>query len=118
MSLNELAQHVSLDVTKKTMTSEQLQNKYGMVSLPVIQNLTQGRFLSILAIETSRELTPEEYFTLVGGVKTQLADLEPSAQLLAGNEIPVFENRHINLYVTAHMRVEAPRITTEPNIET
>ena len=39
-------------------------------------------------------------------------------QLLAGNEIPVFENRHVNLYTTAHMWVETPRITTELNIET
>ena len=106
MSLDELAPHVSLDVTHKVMTPEQIQNKYGMVNLPVITDLEQGCFLSILAIKTSRELTPEEYFTLVGGVKTQLADLEPSAQLLAGNEIPVFENRQINLHTTAHMRVE------------
>ena len=106
MPLDEFAQHVSLDATAETMTPEQIQNSKGMRSLPPLRDLEQGTFLSLMAIQTSRELTPQEYFTLLGNIKTQLADLNPSAQLLAGNEVPTFPDRQINLHATAHMRVE------------
>ncbi|MCL2306092.1 MAG: hypothetical protein FWC43_12180, partial [Planctomycetaceae bacterium] len=74
MPIDEFAQQVSLDVTDKVMTPQEIQNKFGMKNLPMISDLGQGRFLSILALELDRELTPTEYFTLVGGIKAQLDD--------------------------------------------
>ena len=117
MPLDEYAQQVSLNVTDKVLTPQEIQNKYGLKNLPPIFDIGQGRFLSILAIEIDRELTPVEYFTLVGGIKTQLHEINPTVQMLAANEIPVFPDKQVDLHTTAHMRVEDVPPVVEPETE-
>jgi len=106
MPLDEYAQQVNLDVTDKVLTPQEIQNKYGMKILPPILDIGQGRFLSIFAIEIDRQLTQTEYFTLVGGIKTQLSEINPTVQMLAANEIKEFQGKRVDLHTTAHMRVE------------
>ena len=108
---------ISLDVTDKELTPQEKQNRYGLKHLPAINDLGQGRFLTLLAIELNHEMTPPEYFKLLTDIKESdsMIDQDPAVQMLAANAIPVFPGKSVDLYTTAHMRIEdVPDPSPEP----
>ena len=103
MPIDEFAQPKDLTAQEEQLTRVELQNRRGMRS-EMIPGLSQGKYLTILAVETEEALTPQEYFGLLTALKTNHGVLAMQTAFAA--PIPEEEGHRCDLHMTAHLRLE------------
>ena len=110
MPIDELAPPKDLTAQEEQLTRVELQNRRGMKS-EMISGLTQGKYLTILAVETEDALTQQEYFSLLAALKTDHAVLAMQTAFAA--PIPVEPDHRCDLHLTAHLRLEKQEFLQE-----
>ncbi len=103
MPIDEFALPKDLTAQEEQLSRVELQNRRGMQS-EMIAGLTQGTYLTILAVETETAFTQEEYFALLAALKTDHAVLAMQTAFAA--PVPVEPEHRCDLHLTAHMRLE------------
>jgi len=103
MPIDEFALPKDLTAQEEQLTRVELQNRRGLKN-EMISDLTQGKYLTILAVETEDALTPQEYFTLLAALKTDHGVLAMQTAFAA--PIPVEPDYRCDLHMTAHLRLE------------
>ena len=115
MPIDEYALPQDLTAEAELLTPVEIQNKHGL-KRGMMSDLTQGKFLTILAVETERAFTQEEYFALLGALKTDHGVRTMGTAFAA--PIPTEEGYQCDLHMTAHMRLEKiPEPTPAPSPE-
>ena len=69
MPIDEYALPKDLTAEAEQLTPVEIQNKRGL-KREMIPGITQGKYLTILAVETEHAFSQEEYFALLGALKT------------------------------------------------
>ena len=103
MPIDEFALPKDLTAQKEQLSPVEIQNRNGL-KREMIADLTQGKFLTILAVETETAFSQEEYFALLGALKTDHAVLAMQTAFAA--PIPVEAEHRCDLHLTAHLRLE------------
>ena len=110
MPIDELALPKDLTAQEEQLTRVELQNRRGLKN-EMISDLTQGKYLTILAVETEDALTQQEYFTLLAALKTNHGVLAMQTAFAA--PIPVEPDYRCDLHLTAHLRLEKQEAVPE-----
>ena len=103
MPIDEYALPKDLTAQEEQLSQVELQNRRGMKS-EMISDLSQGKYLTILAVETEEALAPQEYFDLLTALKTNHGVLAMQTAFAA--PIPEEEGHRCDLHMTAHLRLE------------
>ena len=112
MPIDEFAPPKDLTAQEEQLSRVELQNRRGMKS-DTISDLTQGKYLTILAVETEDALTQQEYFSLLTTLKTDHAVLAMQTAFAA--PIPVEPDHRCDLHLTAHLRLEKEYLAEVPS---
>jgi len=114
MPIDEYALPKDLTAEAELLTPVQIQNKNGL-KREMIPGIAQGKYLTILAVETEQAFTQQEYFALLGALKTNHG--VHAMQTAFAAPIPTEVGYQCDLHMTAHMRLEKipePTPTPEP----
>lgn len=104
MPIDPTLEAASLVATPQEFSPVELQNRYG-ARHQVISNLAPEKFLTILAIQTPRAFSEEEFFDVLSNLQNAY-DIE-SIQTVFAAEVPDFGTAfRNNLYLTAHLRCD------------
>jgi len=102
MPINESKQPLPLLIADEEINPVELQNRQG-VRRETIEDLSPGKYLTILAVETDEALSPEMYMALLGILKEDFGVL--GMQTLFGSAVPDESGFTSDLYLTAHLRL-------------
>ncbi len=104
MPIDPTAQAASPLISQRELTPAEKQNQYGM-KRQYISDLTPGKFLTLLAVQTPVALTPMQYADVEKKLKVFFG--VESMQTAFAAEIPNFGPNYRNdLHLQAHLRAE------------
>lgn len=108
MPIDEMKPANDLIIDKESISRTEIQNRFG-AKHDVIKNITPGKYLTILAVETDSIVNGIAYDTLENLLKSQFG--VNAMQTVFGASIPESENgdeinRQYNVHVTGHLRIE------------
>ena len=103
MPIDEFALPKDLTAQEEQLTPVEIQNRNGL-KREMISDLTQGKYLTILAVETESAFSQEDYFALLAALKTDHAVLAMQTAFAA--PIPLEPEHCCDLHLTAHLRLE------------
>ena len=115
MPIDEYAPPKDLIAKEEQLSRVELQNRRGLQS-KMIHDISQGKYLTILAVETEDALTTQEYFDLLTALKINHGVLAMQTAFAA--PIPEEDGHRCDLHMTAHLRLEKqPEQVVEPEQE-
>ncbi|MCL2346695.1 MAG: hypothetical protein FWC50_00390 [Planctomycetaceae bacterium] len=105
MPIQEEKQANSLIVDTNQITAVEIQNRFG-AKYEVIRDITPGRYLTILAVETDAAVSNDHYSMLENMLKSQFG--VRAMQTVFGANVPVNANpmQQYNVYISGHLRIE------------
>ncbi len=103
MPIDEFALPKDLTAQEEQLSRVELQNRRGMQN-EMIAGLAQGKYLTILAVETETAFTQEDYFALLSALKLNHAVLAMQTAFAA--PVPVEAEHRCDLHLSAHLRLE------------
>ena len=103
--MNEEKQASSLIVNLEDIPVAEIQNRFGGRH-EIIRDVTSGKYLTILAVETNSVVEGGDYATLVSALKEQFG--VSGIQTVFGTEIPELQSptEKFNLHISGHLRIE------------
>ena len=95
----------SLIVDTNQITAAEIQNRFG-AKYDVIRDITPGRYLTILAVETDMAVSSDHYSLLESVLKSQFG--VRAMQTVFGANVPINEDpmQQYNVYISGHLRIE------------
>lgn len=104
MPVNENKPASSLIVNGEQISQAELQNRFG-IRHEVISNLTPGKFLTILAVETDAIVDGDSYSILESTLKGQFG--VNALQTVFDAAIPeeLQQGQQFNVYISGHLKV-------------
>ena len=106
MPIESEKQTTNLIVDTNEISATLIQNKFGL-KREVIRNITPGKYMTLLAVETDQVVTGDAYNTLENLLKNEFG--VRTIQTVFGADIPEdmdVETHEYNLHITGHLRVE------------
>ena len=106
MPIESEKQATNLIVDSNEISATLIQNKFGL-KREVIRNITPGKYMTLLAVETDQIVMGDAYGTLENLLKNEFG--VRTMQTVFGADIPEdmdVETHEYNLHITGHLRVE------------
>ena len=104
MPIDENKPATSLIINSDQLSNAELQNRLG-TKHDIIKNLTPGKFLTIIAVETDAMVAGEAYSMLENVLKNDFG--VQAMQMVFDVAIPDSpeQSQQFNVYITGHLRV-------------
>ena len=105
MSINEEKQATNLIVETENISAKELQNRLG-AKHEVIRDVTPGKFLTVLAVETEAVVDGQNYETLENFLKDQFHVRAMQTVFAASVPTESEQDMQFNVHITGHLRIE------------